>query len=83
MSKKDSLEKEIDFLKEEFRGYFLLLIALLSGEATIIYAVVSGNRPIYVLYLAIIGFILVVFLFSKVKYIKDNIYDRLKQLKDE
>ena len=50
MSKKERLDKEVDFLKEEFRGYFLRLIALLSGESTVIYAVLSGKRPIYVLF---------------------------------
>jgi len=62
MSKKDKLEKEIGFLQEEFKGYFLILIALLSGEAGLIYAVVSGEKPIYVLLLAVFGMVLVVFL---------------------
>jgi hypothetical protein len=49
------IEKQIDFLIQEFRGYFLVLIAMATGEASILYAVVSGEKPIYVLILAIIG----------------------------
>ncbi len=83
MSKKEKLDKEIDFLKEEFRSYFLLLIALLSGEATVIYAVLSGKRPIYVLYLVIIGFVFTLFIFLKIKDIKDETYSRIRDLEDE
>lgn len=82
MSKKEKLEKEISFLQEEFRGYFLLLVALLSGEAGLIYAVVSGEKPIYVLILAIFGFLFAVFIMIKVKSIKDSVYRNLRELED-
>ena len=82
MSKKEAVEKEIDFLKEEFRSYFLLLTALLSGEATLIYAVISKSKPLYVLFLAIIGFILSITIFSKLKDIKDRVYILIERLKD-
>jgi len=83
MSKKERLEKEISFLQEEFRGYFLILLALLSGEAGLVYAVVSGEKPIYILYLAILGLFFVIFLLSKVKKIKDNVYVKLDELENE
>lgn len=83
MSKKDKIEKELSFLQEEFRGYFLILIALLTGEAGLIYAVVSGEKPIYVLLLAVVGMVLVAFLYSKVAKIKDIIYSRLEELEKE
>jgi hypothetical protein len=83
MSKKERLEKEINFLQEEFRGYFLILLALLSGEAGLIYAVVSGDKPIYILYLAMLGLFFVIFLLSKVKKIKDNVYLKLNELEKE
>jgi len=83
MSKKERLEKEIGFLQEEFRGYFLILLALLSGEAGLIYAVVSGDKPVYILYLAVLGFMFLVFLLSRVKNIKDNVYIKLDELEKE
>lgn len=82
MSKKDKLEKEISFLQEEFRGYFLLLVALLSGEAGLIYAVVSGEKPIFVLILAIFGLLFAIFIMIKIKFIKDSIYNNINELED-
>ncbi len=83
MSKKERLEKEISFLQEEFRGYFLILLTLLTGEAGLIYAVVSAEKPIYLLYLAILGMLFVVFLLSRVKNIKNNVYLKLDELEKQ
>jgi len=75
MSKNESLIKEIDFLIQEFKGYFLVLTALLTGEAGLIYAVVSGDKPIFVLLLSVIGFVFLILLFAKLNKIKKyNLY---------
>ena len=55
----------------------------MSGEAGLIYAVVSGEKPIYILYLAFLGLFFVIFLLSKVKKIKDNVYIKLDELENE
>ena len=82
MGQKEKLEKQIDFLIQEFRGYFLVLIAISTGEASVLYAVVSGEKPIFVLVLAIIGFIVFLSLLLKVKAIKKEIYVKLNDLGD-
>jgi len=83
MGRKEKLEKEIGFLQEEFKGYFLLLATLLTGEAGLLYAVISGEKPIYVLFLAIFGALLVTFLYAKVRNIKNEVYDKLDELEKE
>lgn len=83
MSKKDKLEKEIDFLKEEFNGYFLILVALLTGESGIIYTVVSGEKRIFVLLLAVFGVFFIIFLYAKIQQMKAEIYKNLNELGDE
>ena len=73
MGKTEKLEKELDFLREKYRGYFLILLGLLTGEATIIYAVVTGVKPLYTLFLSIIGLIFLAILTKRIKDIEDEI----------
>jgi len=80
MGKQEKLEKKIDFLIQEFRGYFLAFIAIASGEASLIYAVISGDKPIYVLFLAILGSFITLILLLKIKNIKQDIYINLEKL---
>ena len=83
MSKQEKLEKELDFLKEKYRGYFLILIGLLTGEATIIYAVVTGTKPIFTLFLAVVGFIFLAILTNRIKNIEEETYLKLNELEKE
>ena len=83
MSKKEKLEKELDFLKEKYRGYFLILMGLLTGEATIIYAVVTGTKPIFTLFLAIVGFVFLSILTNRIKNIEEETYLKLDELEKE
>jgi len=80
MSKTQKLEKEIDFLREKYRNFFLMLFALLTGEATVIYAVVTHTKPIYALFLAVFGLIFIAILSNKIKTIETNIYTKLNEL---
>ena len=82
MGKLEQIEKEIDFLIQEFRGYFLVLIAIATGEASLLYAVLSGDKPVYILFLAVIGLFVLLNILLKVKAIKQDIYVNLKKLKE-
>jgi hypothetical protein len=70
-------------LKEEFNGYFLILVALLTGESGIIYTVVSGEKRIFVLLLAVFGVFFIIFLYAKIQQMKAEIYKNLNELGDE
>ena len=80
MGKVQRLEKELDFLKEKYKNYFLVLFALLSGEATIIYSVTTGDKPIYTLFLGIIVIVFIAILTGKIKNIENYIEDKLEEL---
>ena len=82
MGKLEQIEKEIDFLIQEFRGYFLILIAIATGEASLLYAVLSGDKPVFILFLAVIGLFVLLNILLKVKAIKQDIYVNLKKLKE-
>ena len=80
MSKSQRLEKELDFLKEKYKNYFLMLFALLTGEATVIYAVITGSKPIYALFLSVFGFLFIAVLSVRIKDIEQETYQKLNEL---
>ncbi len=82
MSLKTRLEKEFDFLKEKYKNMFLLFLAIATGEASMIYAVVSGEKPIYVLILAFFGAIILIAIMIKLFLIDKDIQRNLSQLED-
>jgi len=82
MHKVEALEKKIDFLIQEFRGYFLILLALLTGEASIIYAVISRDKPMQVLFLGVIGVIFIISIYLKLQSIRWDIMKHIKELEE-
>lgn len=56
MSKKDRLLQEIGTLRETRKDWFMVLFTLASAIAVLGYAVLSGDKPIYVLVLGAVGF---------------------------
>ena len=83
MSKKDKLSKEIDILREKRKDWFNVLFALSSAIVMLMYAVLSGERPIYILLLGIIGFIGLVSLAVYYKKIEATLEDKLDDLEKE
>ena len=56
------------------------MFALLSGEATVIYAVIIGDKPLYALLLAIFGLIFIAIITHKIRNIEDETYIKLNDL---
>jgi len=83
MSKKDKLSKEIDILREKRKDWFNVLFALSSAIVMLMYAVLSGERPIYILLLGVIGFIGLVSLAVYYKKIEATLEDKLDDLEKE
>ena len=83
MSKKDKLMKEIDILREKRKDWFNVLFALSSAVIVLVYAVLSGEKPIFVLILGLIGFFGVVSLGIYYKKIETDIEEKLDDLEKE
>ena len=83
MSKKDKLIKEIDILREKRKDWFKVLFALSSAIIILVYAVISGEKPIYVLILGMIGFAGVVFVTLYYKRIEMDLETKLDELGKE
>ncbi len=80
MSRKNRLEKDFDFLKEKYKNLFLLFLAIVTGESSLIYAVVAGEKPIYVLTITIFGFLVTIGVIWKMVRIDTEIQAILDEL---
>ena len=73
MGKKEQLEKEFTKLMNWRDKVFQVFLALLSGEAIMLYSVLSGEKPLYVLLLVIAGFIVLLLIGFKIKLLNEAI----------
>lgn len=80
MSRKNRLERDFEFLKEKYKNMFLLFLAIVTGESSLIYAVVAGEKPIYVLTIAIFGFLVTIGVIWKMVRIDTEIQAILDEL---
>jgi len=82
MAFKDYLLKEIDNLRDRRNQAFNIFFALISGSVAMIVYVLTGDKPIFSLLIALVGFVVSIFAFGKVHKLNVNIDDLLRKLKD-
>ena len=82
MAFKDYLLKEIDNLRDRRNQAFNIFFALISGSVAMIVYVLTGDKPIFSLLIALTGFIVAIFAFGKVHKLNISINELLKKLKD-
>ena len=63
MSKLDRLKEEKTDLREVFKALLYVILGLLTGIATLVYQILVGKTPVYMIILGGIGLI-IVFLIS-------------------
>lgn len=83
MSKKDKLLQEIGNLREKRKDVFSILLALFSGLCVVIYAVISGEKPIYTVYLVIFGSLVVMSMAVYYRKIDSAIDEKIEDLEEE
>ncbi|MDQ7045025.1 MAG: hypothetical protein Q9M32_03815 [Sulfurimonas sp.] len=82
MAYKDYLLKEIDNLRDRRNQAFNMFFALISGSVAMIVYVLTGDKPIYSLLIALVGFMIAIFAFTKVHRMNISIDSLLEKLKD-
>ncbi len=82
MSKKDKLDYEFSYLKTLQDRYFTALLALLTGVAALVYAVVAGEKPIVVLWLLVFGLIAIAGVGYKIKSLEREIKKIIEEMED-
>ncbi|MBP7900435.1 MAG: hypothetical protein KAZ85_00390 [Gammaproteobacteria bacterium] len=83
MSKKDRLLQEIGTLRETRKDWFMVLFTLASAIAVLGYAVLSGDKPIYVLVLGAVGFMAFFAIAIYYKGIESQLGNKLSELEKE
>lgn len=83
MSKKDRLLQEIGTLRETRKDWFMVLFTLASAITVLSYAVLSGDKPIYVLILGAVGFMAFFAIVVYYKDIESQIANKLSELEKE
>lgn len=79
MSKKDRLIQEIGSLRERRKDWFNILFALASAIVVLVYSVLSGDKPVYMLVLGGIGF----FGFVFIAFYYKGLEEKLSELERE
>ena len=83
MSKKDKLTKEIDILREKRKDWFSVLFALVSAVVILVYAIISGEKPMHLLFVASVGLIAVAAVAVYYKKIESKLENKLVELEEE
>ena len=83
MGKKDKLIQEIGSLRETRKDWFNILFALASAIVVLVYSVLSGDKPIYMLLLGSIGFTAFICIAFYYKNIERKIEQKLDELDRE
>ncbi len=86
MSKKEKLELQFAYLGRVQNWYFSMMLALLTGMAALVYAVVGGEKGVVVLWLLLVGILalgIVGFKIRKVEHEIKQIIDEMEELSME
>ncbi len=82
MGKKDRLDYEFSYLKTLQDRYFTALLALLTGVAALVYAVVAGEKPVVVLWLLFFGLIAICGVGYKIKSLEREIKKIIEEMEE-
>jgi len=69
----DKIKSQIETLRDDYRNLFMVFFAVLTGSVAVIYKILTLTNPVYLLFLAMLGFIVASVLFVKVLHIREDI----------
>ena len=82
MSKLDKIKSKIEVLRDDYKNIFYMFFAVVTGSMTIIYKILLLQNPIYLIFLALFGFVTSLILFTKMMHIRNDIKDLQDKLED-
>jgi len=78
----DKQKAKIDFLRDRYKNYFIVVFALLGSIVGIAFQVVIGKIPIWILFILLVGLLLVLILFKSMKELKSDIIKLINELEE-
>jgi len=66
--------------KERYRSVFMVFFGILAGDSGVLYSVVGGEKPVYMLALAVIGTVVAFVVYVNLNAIRGEIEEKLDEL---
>ena len=69
----DKQKAKIDFLRDRYKNYFIVVIALLGSSIGILIQIMTNKIPIFITVFVLVGFLLSLFFLKVMRSIKFDI----------
>lgn len=83
MSRKERITHELGFLSEKHKTTINVILAIFTGIAGTVYAVLSGEKPMMTLILGLVGLVLIFFMIrivNKINRERQELLDELERI---
>ena len=78
----DKQKAKIDFLRDRYKNYFIVVFALLGSIVGIAFQVIIGKIPIWILSILIVWLLFVLILFKSMRELKNDIIKLINELEE-
>jgi len=78
----DKLKAEIDFLRDRYKNYFIVVIGLFGGSFGVFFQVLIKKMPLFMDIFAFIGIVFGFIFLDTMKNIKKDIIENINQIEE-
>ena len=78
----DKQKAKIDFLRDRYKNYFIVVIGLFGGSFGIYFQVLMNKMPLFMDIFALIGLVFGFIFLNTMKFIKDDIIKLINELEE-
>ena len=78
----DKQKAKIDFLRDRYKNYFIVLMAIIGGSVGILFQISIQKLPLWTLIVSIIGLVLVFIVLNVMKDLKNDIIKHINELEE-
>jgi len=76
----DKQKAKIDFLRDRYKNYFIVLMAIIGGSVGILFQISIQKLPLWTLSVSLIGLIFVFIVLNVMKDLKNDIIKYINEL---